>query len=569
MNRDLEFAPWRFWAEADEAEQADQLDVQRAMAGSRPEHSFAEKCFVSELASVQCDRLDMGRSSYIAAGALVTGSIEMGTHCTINAYSIVRGPVRFGRAVRVGAHTSIIGFNHTMTDPDTDVFRQPISERGIEVGDDVWIGSHCVILDGVRIGERSVIAAGAVVTKDVPAGAVVAGNPARVLRWRVPALAPSDATAAPGMTPGPAPAGRPDPDLEQVLRAFGDRARSQGAQILARAWDARTGLFADKPGGPATVRAQCDAVEIADLLTGHAPPQRSREETVAMLRGWQDPRTGLVGELGRPDPQAPPDLTDPDAAYHVLSVGYALDLLGSSFPTPIHAVAGLSADDIVTFLDGLPWPEQAWRAGHWVDALGTALLWNRRQDAAAPPGQLEALIGWLILRADPQTGMWGQGGKGGLLQPVNGFYRASRGTLAQFGIAVPHAERVVDTVLRHARDARYFTPERQNACNVLDVAHPLWLVRAHDYRTAEQSQLAERLLRDCLGRWHDDAGFGFSAGGAAGARSDAEPGLQGTEMWLSIIWLLADLLGLSGALGYRPRGVHRPEAATSVAGLGR
>nr|WP_154792526.1 acyltransferase [Occultella kanbiaonis] len=562
MNRDLEFAPWRFWAEADGQEQADQLDVQRAMSESRPEHRFAEKCFISELASIQCDLLVMGRSSYIAAGALVTGTIEMGSHSTINAYSIVRGPVRFGRAVRVGAHSSIIGFNHTMTDPDIEVFRQPISERGIEIGDDVWIGSHCVILDGVRIGDRAVIAAGAVVTKDVPAGAVVGGNPARVLRWRVPALAPSDATAAPGS------AGT-GPDLEQSLRTFGDLARDRATQVLARAWNAETGLFADKPGGPATVRAQCDAVEIADMLTGDPPPQRSREETVAMLRGWQDPRTGLVGELGRPDTGTPLDLTDPDAAYHVLSVGYALDILGSSFPTPVHAVAELSADDIVTFLDDLPWPEQAWRAGHWVDALGTALLWNGRQDAAAPPGQLEALIGWLVCRADPQTGMWGHGGKGGLLQPVNGFYRASRGTLAQFGIAVPHAERVVDTVLRHSRDARYFTPERQNACNVLDVAHPLWLVRAHDYRTAEQTRLAERLLRDCLGRWRDDAGFGFSAGETAGARSDAEPGLQGTEMWLSIIWLLADLLGLSGALGYRPRGVHRPEAATSIAGLGR
>ena len=66
---------------------------------------------------------------------------------------------------------------------------------------------------------------------------------------------------------------------------------------------------------------------------------------------------------------------------------------------------------------------------------------------------------------------------------------------------------------------------------------------------------------EALVRWQDRAGFGFSAGGVDRSRTDAEPGLQGTEMWLSIIWLLADLLGLTGTLGYRPRGVHRPEPA--------
>ena len=48
------------------------------------------------------------------------------------------------------------------------------------------VEAHVVILDGVRVGDRAVVAAGAVVTKDVPAGAVVGGNPAKVLKWRVP-----------------------------------------------------------------------------------------------------------------------------------------------------------------------------------------------------------------------------------------------------------------------------------------------------------------------------------------------------------------------------------------------
>lgn len=560
MNRDLEFSPWRFWAEATEAEQAEQLKLQAELVEAHPEYRFAEKAFVSALASVQCSALTMGRSSYIAAGALVTGEVQLDRHCTINSYSIVRGPVRFGSAVRVGAHTSIIGFNHTMSDPEVEVFRQPISEVGIEIGDDVWIGSHCVILDGVRIGDRAVIAAGAVVTKDVPAGAVVGGNPARVLRWRVPELA----TDHDGTRP---PAHRRPANLDQQLRSFADRVREQATQVLARTWNAEVGLFTDQPGAPATVRAQCDAVEISDLLTGAAPAQRSAEETVALLRSWQDPETGLVGELGRaPDEQL--TLSDPAAAYHVLSVGYALDILGSELPSAVLTVAAMSADQVVAFVEDLPWHRHAWRASHWVDALGTAMLWNSRHDASAPGAPLDALIGWLLRRADRNTGMWGQPGEDGLLQPVNGFYRASRGTFAQFGIAVAHPERIVDTVLRHAKDARYFAPERQNACNVLDVAHPLWLVRTINYRREEQTRLAEHLLREALLRWQDEAGFGFSAGGVDRSRPDAEPGLQGTEMWLAIIWLLADLLGFSGALGYRPRGVHRPEPAAPAVVLG-
>ena len=52
------------------------------------------------------------------------------------------------------------------------------------IGPDVWVGARCVILPGVTIGEGAVIAAGSVVTKDVPAGAVVGGVPARIIKTR-------------------------------------------------------------------------------------------------------------------------------------------------------------------------------------------------------------------------------------------------------------------------------------------------------------------------------------------------------------------------------------------------
>lgn len=125
----------------------------------------------------------------------------------------------------------------------------------------------------------------------------------------------------------------------------------------------------------------------------------------------------------------------------------------------------------------------------------------------------------------------------------------------------------MDAVLDHARDPRYFGAGRENACNVLDVAHPLWLCTRQlggrggsddGYRSAEIRGWAERQLTAALTRWQEGRGFGFGPGAAG---PGPEPGLQGTEMWLAIVWLLADLLGRSDALGYRPRGVHRPEPA--------
>ena len=162
--------------------------------------------------------------------------------------------------------------------------------------------------------------------------------------------------------------------------------------------------------------------------------------------------------------------------------------------------------------------------------------------------------------------MWGTADESGdLLLVVNGYYRATRGTFAQFGVAVPHPERVIDTVLRHARDARHFGPGRLTACNVLDVAHPLWLTRRTGYRSNEVESLATRLLDEALSAWIDDAGFSFRLPDAASrGLPETEPGLQGTEMWLAIVWYLADLCGVSSALGYRPRGVHRPEPAASL-----
>lgn len=518
----FDYAPWEFRAHATEDERYHQRQLQQAFVGAFPGSAIGADCFISELAAVQTETLELGDRSTIAAYANLSGRLRIGCDCSINISTAVRGEITMGDGVRIGSHVSILAFNHGF-EPGIEVFRQPLTEKGIQIGSDVWIGSHAVILDGVTIGDGAVIGAAAVVTKNVPAGAIVAGVPARVKGWR-------------------------GGHHRERLQEFSARLHGDLDAILDRSW---TGdHYLDVPGAPRTVRAHCDAVELA-AMWGGVPGQLGAVEHIERLRSLQHPVTGLIAPLEAPD--AALELRNSDVNYHVLCAGYALDVLGSSFAYPIAEVQSMDAGAIVGFLESRPWRENAWTAGHDVDALATALLWNERLGAASAPGAREAMFGWLSTHADPRTGLWGGTGDE-LLLPVNGFYRASRGTFAQFGVPLPDPERVIDTVLSHTEDPRYFAPGVQNACNVLDVAHPLWLARRQtSYRSEEITGIARRLLDDALAAYVPGKGFGF-------ARDD-EPGLQGTEMWASIIWFLADLLGLSDALGYEPRGVHRPEPA--------
>ncbi len=76
----------------------------------------------------------------------------------------------------------ISGLNHNYTNPELPVSRQGVSVKPVVIGDECWIGANVVITSGVTIGKHAVVAAGSVVTKDVPPFSVVAGNPARLVK---------------------------------------------------------------------------------------------------------------------------------------------------------------------------------------------------------------------------------------------------------------------------------------------------------------------------------------------------------------------------------------------------
>ena len=104
----------------------------------------------------------------------------MGQECTISAYQ----RVRIGEQCVIADRAMFIDFDHGVVEVERPIRVQGIYKRDVVVGSNVWIGYGACILRGVRVGDNSIIGSGAVVTKDVPANAVVVGVPARVIRMR-------------------------------------------------------------------------------------------------------------------------------------------------------------------------------------------------------------------------------------------------------------------------------------------------------------------------------------------------------------------------------------------------
>ena len=101
-----------------------------------------------------------------------------------------QGGVKIGDQVMVGAHSAITSITH---DYNVDPMYYYNVLRPVVIGNNVWIGTHAIIMPGVSIGDGAVVGAGAVVTHDVAARAVAAGVPARVIRRRTESLpAPPD-----------------------------------------------------------------------------------------------------------------------------------------------------------------------------------------------------------------------------------------------------------------------------------------------------------------------------------------------------------------------------------------
>jgi len=110
------------------------------------------------------------------------GEVEIGTNSLIGLGNVIIGPVKVGDNVILAQNIVASGLNHNYTDINQPIHKQGVNVSPITIGDDCWIGANTVITAGVTIGKHSVVAAGAVVTKSIPAYSVAVGNPARVIK---------------------------------------------------------------------------------------------------------------------------------------------------------------------------------------------------------------------------------------------------------------------------------------------------------------------------------------------------------------------------------------------------
>lgn len=114
--------------------------------------------------------------------ANAVGDVVMGKKVLIGAGSKITGPVTFGDNILLAQNVVMSGLNHNFEDISLPISQQGVSVKEIRVDDGVWIGAGALITAGVHIGKNSVVGAGSVVTKDVPAYSVVVGNPARIIK---------------------------------------------------------------------------------------------------------------------------------------------------------------------------------------------------------------------------------------------------------------------------------------------------------------------------------------------------------------------------------------------------
>ena len=134
--------------------------------------------------TIRCGRfvwLGDGTKIRCHEGEVVIGpKTVLGQECTISAYQ----HVRIGEQCVIADRAMFIDFDHGSVEVERPVREQGIYKRDVDVGSNVWVGYGACILRGVRVGDNSVIGTNSVVTRDVPANAVVGGVPARIIRMR-------------------------------------------------------------------------------------------------------------------------------------------------------------------------------------------------------------------------------------------------------------------------------------------------------------------------------------------------------------------------------------------------
>ncbi len=138
------------------------------------------RAFCAKLMIKKC-----GKNVNIEKDAIFTSGLEIGNRSGVGIRAHITGKCTIGDNVMMGPDVVVYVRNHGFDDLEKPMIDQGFSkEEPVHIGNDVWIGSRVTIMPGVHIGDHAVIGASAVVTRDVPEWAVVAGVPAKVIKYR-------------------------------------------------------------------------------------------------------------------------------------------------------------------------------------------------------------------------------------------------------------------------------------------------------------------------------------------------------------------------------------------------
>ena len=130
-------------------------------------------------------RFALGRHSVVESFCCINnavGDVIIGDYTRVGLHNTIIGPVTIGSHVNLAQGITVTALNHNFSEADRRIDEQGVSTGQVVIGDDVWIGANAVVLPNVNIGRHCVVAAGAVVTKDVPDGCIVAGVPAKIIK---------------------------------------------------------------------------------------------------------------------------------------------------------------------------------------------------------------------------------------------------------------------------------------------------------------------------------------------------------------------------------------------------
>lgn len=133
--------------------------------------------------------IDIGASSSVGPFSILEargGNIFIGARSSVGPFCVLygHGDLSIGKDCMIAAHVVFIPENHRFNRLDVPMREQGGTRKGIHIGDDVWLATRVVVLDGVSIGNGAVIGAGAVVTRDIPPQAIAYGVPAKVVGYR-------------------------------------------------------------------------------------------------------------------------------------------------------------------------------------------------------------------------------------------------------------------------------------------------------------------------------------------------------------------------------------------------